>query len=166
VEQQLSWQIRPYRPGEEEYVAQAHKRIYPEEFGWGDNFTNYAMQVAYDFAAAPRPHSQMWVAEVQGRPVGSIILLEAEPKVGQLRLFLVVPEFRGTGVASALIDRAMEQAREWGFCHLFLWTADGCLAARHKYARLGFVMTDHKPANGWAIDGSPVEEERWDLPLI
>ena len=39
--------IRPFKPGEEHYVAEAHERIYRDRFGWGDNFSRYAKKLVF-----------------------------------------------------------------------------------------------------------------------
>lgn len=76
---ELHFTIRPYQKDEADYIAEAHDRIYREEYGWGEGFSKYAKQVVYDFAAAPkREHAEMWVADVDGQPVGSIMLQETE----------------------------------------------------------------------------------------
>ncbi len=159
--------IRPYRPGEDRYVAEAHERIYRDYFGWGDNFSRYAKQVVYDFVNAPRrEHAEMWIAETKGKSVGSIMLQETEKTgTGQLRLFLVEPSFQHSGIGIALWRTAMDTARKCRLNHLFLETAEPCTAARQIYAREGFVITDRRLASDWALDGSPVYEERWDLDL-
>ena len=163
----VNYSIRPYKTGDENYVAEAHERIYREEYGWGENFSNYAKQIAYDYANTPKQkHAEMWIAEVSGKPVGSIMLQETdEAGVGQLRLYLLEPDYRNHGIGTALINTAMKQAHEWNFHHLFLGTAEPCTDARRKYAKLGFVITDREPAEDWALDGSVVYEERWDLEL-
>ena len=42
--------IRPYKQGEEKYVADLHKALYSTEYSWGPSFTDYAMKIATDFA--------------------------------------------------------------------------------------------------------------------
>lgn len=164
---ELHFTIRPYQKDEADYIAEAHDRIYREEYGWGEGFSKYAKQVVYDFAAAPkREHAEMWVADVDGQPVGSIMLQETEETgVGQLRLFLLEKAYRRHGIGKALTDTAMAAAAAWGFHHLFLWTAEPLKDARRKYAQLGFVITDKELMTDWALDGSEVYEERWDKEL-
>ncbi len=162
----LKYTIRPYKPGEEHYVAEAHERIYRDYFGWGDNFSRYAKKVVYDFADTPRrEHAEMWIAEAAGKPVGSIMLQETEEGVGQLRLFLMEPDNQHSGIGIALWRMAMDTARAWGMKHLFLETAEPCADARRIYAKEGFVISSRSLASDWALDGSPVYEERWDLDL-
>ena len=162
----VNYTIRPYRKGEEDYVADVHARVYRNEYNWSDLFIAYAQKVVYDFAAQPRnSHAEMWVADVEGQPVGSIMLQEDEPELGHLRLFILEKEYRGTGIADALLGKAMEHAKAWGFSHIFLTTAEPLTAARKKYAKLGFAMTSITEMDDWTNDGSVVKEEYWEMDL-
>ena len=163
---EVNYTIRPYRTGEENYVADVHARVYREEYGWSDIFVAFAKQVVYDYAALPRnDHAEMWVADVDGQPVGSIMLQEEEKGLGHLRLFILEKEFRGTGIADALLFTAMGKAKEWGFNHLYLSTAQPLTAARKKYAALGFVITRTETMTDWTNDGTDVIEEFWEMDL-
>lgn len=163
---EVNYIIRPYQKGEEDYVADAHERIYGGEYGWNDIFIAFAKQVVYDFAALPKSeHAQMWIADVDGQPVGSIMLQEEETGLGHLRLFILEKEFRGTGIADALLDTAMYHAKEWGFRHLYLSTAEPLTAARKKYAALGFAVTRKEKMTDWTNDGTDVWEEFWEKDM-
>ena len=118
--------IRPYRPGEENYVADLHKRLYSEEYGWGPEFIRYAVHIAEDFAEKERSDREaMYVAEEDGCPVGSIMLCGTDdPAVGQLRLFAVEKAYRCRGIGAALLQTAIEKAKSAGYTKLILWTAD------------------------------------------
>lgn len=48
----MNFTIRPYKQGEEKYVADLHKALYSTEYSWGPSFTDYAMKIAADFAKA------------------------------------------------------------------------------------------------------------------
>ncbi|MBR5268979.1 MAG: GNAT family N-acetyltransferase [Anaerotignum sp.] len=162
----MNYTIRPYKAGEEDYVADAHARVYGEEYNWSDIFIAFAKQVVYDYAALPKSdHAEMWVADVDGQPVGSIMLQEEETGLGHLRLFILEKEYRGTGIADALLNTAMEHARKWGFSHLYLSTAEPLTAARKKYAKLGFAITRIEEMDDWTKDGSIIKEEFWEMDL-
>ena len=162
----VNYTIRPYRKGEEDFVADAHDRIYREEYNWNDTFVAFAKQVVYDFAALPKnDHAQMWVADVDGKPVGSIMLQEEETGLGHLRLFILEKDFRGMGIADALLDTAMTHAKEWNLSHLYLSTAEPLTAARKKYADLGFAVTRKEKMTDWTNDGTDVWEEFWEMDL-
>lgn len=38
----MDYIIRPYRAGEEKYVARAHREVYSAEYNWGESFISYA----------------------------------------------------------------------------------------------------------------------------
>ena len=41
----MNFIIRPYKQGEEKYVADLHKALYSTEYSWGPSFTDYAMKI-------------------------------------------------------------------------------------------------------------------------
>ena len=159
--------IRPFRKGEEAYVADAHRRIYSQEYRWGDAFTYYAAKVATDFAEKDRSaREELWVAEADGKLVGCIMLCETdEPLTGQLRLFLVEKDYRRFGIGGALIRALMEKAEEAGYRKLILWTAGPLVDAIRKYERLGFRTVEEKRNDEWSLDGEPVTEVKMEMTL-
>lgn len=159
--------VRPYKMGEEKYVADAQQRVYLEEYNWGPAFGNYAQKIAYDFAAVPQnPREEMWVADVNGELVGCIVLNETEnPEVGQLRLFLVEKAYRKNGVGTALTNAFMKKAHECGYHKIILWTADVLTAARQHYGKMGFKLIKIVPNNTWSLSNQKVNEEKWEMQL-
>ncbi len=85
-----------------------------------------------------------WLAEADGVPVGSVVLLSwrMPPNGRQLarRRALVTnvytrPQFRGQGIARALMERLIEYARERGVSRLVLWASE---MGQPLYEDLGF----------------------------
>lgn len=163
----MEYTIRPYKKGEEEYVADAQRRIYSEEYRWGDAFINYAVKVAMDFAEKEKSNrEELWVADADGELVGCIMLCETDkPMVGQLRLFLVEKDYRRYGIGGALIKALMEKAREAKYEELILWTASPLTAAIRHYERLGFRATEEKENDEWSLDGESVTEVKMAMKL-
>lgn len=163
----MDYEVRPFRPGEEGYVAESHRRAYAEEYRWGEAFTSYAERVALDFAERERtPREELWVADAGGRLVGSIMLCESDdPDVGQLRLFLVERDCRRQGIGGALIRALMERARESGYRELVLWTAGPLVDAIRQYERIGFRTVEEKPNADWSLDGEVVTEVKMEMQL-
>lgn len=159
--------VRPYKTGEEQYVADAQERVYLEEYNWGPAFGDYAKKIAYGFAAASKnPREEMWVADVNGELVGCIMLNETEnPDVGQLRLFLVEKKYRENGIGSALTNAFMKKAYECGYHSIVLWTADVLTAARQHYGKMGFKLIERVPNDIWSLSGQKVNEEKWEVQL-
>lgn len=57
----------------------------------------------------------------------------------------VVPDRRGQGLGRALMEAAIELAREKGATHMDLGTSEDDVAARALYERLGFSNREGKP---------------------
>ena len=57
----------------------------------------------------------------------------------------VVPDLRGQGLGRALLEAAMEVARERGADHIDLNTSEDDTAARALYERMGFTNREGKP---------------------
>ena len=57
----------------------------------------------------------------------------------------VVPERRGHGLGRALLEAAMEHARERGAAHVDLGTSEDDVAARALYESAGFTNRERRP---------------------
>lgn len=165
--QKMDTVIRPYRPGEERYVAELHKRLYSEEYAWGPSFTDYAAKIALDFAKKEKSDKEeLFVAELNGSLAGCIMLCQTDdPSVGQLRLFAVEKAYRRYGIGSALIQAVMDKVKAAGYQKVILWTASPLAAAIRHYEKLGFKAVESVENATWATDGSPLREIKMELSL-
>ena len=79
------------------------------------------------------------------------------PRPGTIYLWqlFAAPAWQGTGLAQALMDRAIEEARRRGFSRITLWAAEGAAQARCFYER-----------EGWTPTGERDDGARFGLPLI
>jgi ribosomal protein S18 acetylase RimI-like enzyme len=64
---------------------------------------------------------------------------------------VVLPEWRGQGIAQALLGWAAESAREIGCCKLTLEVLSNNTVAMRSYQRAGFVPYELDPAAGHAL---------------
>ena len=159
--------VRPYRKGEEQYVADLHRRLYSTEYSWGPSFTDYAVNIALEFAKkAHNDREELFVAQKDDCLIGCIMLCQTEaPEVGQLRLFAVEMAHRCEGVGAALMDAFWEKAKSAGYEKLMLWTASPLTAAIRHYERLGFRRTDSVENHTWSTEGALVEEIKMEREL-
>ena len=112
------------------------------------------------------PREEMWIAEADGRPIGSIMLCETgDGETGQLRLFLVEKAYRRLGVGSALTHTLMAKAREAGYRRMVLETAACLTEAIRMYERLGFHKDKEVPNADWSLDGDVVYEVYMSMEL-
>jgi GNAT superfamily N-acetyltransferase len=67
----------------------------------------------------------------------------------------VTPAWQGSGLAQALMDLALEEARGRGFERMTLWSAAGAAQARRFYER-----------EGWTLTGEEQPDSDFGLPLV
>lgn len=88
--------------------------------------------------------SQIYIAEVAGEAVGFMQLFPTHSTVQLapswiLEDLFVEPEHRKAGIALALLQRALEHAKESGACGMFLETANDNETAQRVYERAGWT---------------------------
>src|SRR4051794_7302608 len=158
-----AYALRPPKPGDFGWVVQRHGALYAQEYDWDATFEALTARVVADFAQNHDPEREAaWIAEVAGRPVGSIFCVRLDDRTAKLRLLLVEPEVRGMGVGQALIDECIRFARAAGYAELTLWTNNVLTGARRLYERRGFTITKTEPYRGFGHD---LVGEDWTLPL-
>lgn len=86
--------------------------------------------------------ARSWIARAGGETVGWIVVLLRRHKryeSGRVYTLAVAPGWRGKGVGTALIRRALEELERLGIARCFLEVAADNDAARRLYQRFGFV---------------------------
>lgn len=74
-------------------------------------------------------------------PVGCIGLRQIEPGVGEIKRMYIEPAYRKGGLGRALLESALNLARDKGFSRLLLDTRRDLKAANALYERFGFKDT-------------------------
>ncbi len=99
---------------------------------------------AYAHELHHSPHSRLWVAEVEGRVVGFVVLwlVVDEAHVATLA---VHPDFRRRGIARRLLETLLAAAREAGARLATLEVRAGNLPAQALYRRYGFQEVGRRP---------------------
>ena len=156
--------IRPHRPGDLGWVVSRHGAIYAEEYGWDSTFEGLVAGVAKTFLEKFDPRREgCWVAEIDGRPVGSVCLVRKSATVARLRLLIVEPSARGLKIGTRLVDECVRFARLAGYKKVTLWTNSILDAARRIYEQAGFVLVKTSPAE--RVFGKDLVFQTWDLTL-
>ncbi|MEY9560004.1 bifunctional helix-turn-helix transcriptional regulator/GNAT family N-acetyltransferase [Sinorhizobium fredii] len=156
--------LRDPRPGDLGWIIHRQAKLYSEEYGWNGDYEALAARILADFVQSfDRAHEAAWIAEIDGRIVGSIFLMRGDrPEVGKLRLLYVEPEARGAGVGAMLVDACIERARAVGYERLVLWTNSVLVAARRLYERAGFKLIDETPHHSFGHD---LVGQTWSLDI-
>jgi len=111
---------------------------------------------------AKRDAVYSFIAYVDGRAVGLVNCVEgfstfaAEP-LCNIHDIAVLPDFRGQGIAQALMQRVCGYAKERGCCKVTLEVLTGNTRARNAYRSFGFKPYQLDPALGAA--------EFWEFKL-
>ncbi|AYV27818.1 GNAT family N-acetyltransferase [Streptomyces sp. CJ_13] len=157
--------LRDPEPGELGWIVQRHGALYAAEFGWNQEFEGLVARIVADFAEDHDPHlERVWIAELDGAPVGSVMCVREDgaPGTARLRLLLVEPAGRGHGIGGLLLDAVVAFARSVGYRELVLWTNDVLTSARSLYERAGFTLVAEHPHRSY---GAALTGQDWRLPL-
>jgi GNAT superfamily N-acetyltransferase len=155
--------LRPHKPGDMGWVIHRHAVIYHDEYGWDQSFEAMVARVTVEFietfdAACER----CFIAERDGRIVGSAFVVKKSCDIAKLRLVYVEASERGQGLGCQLVEACMTFARACGYRRMTLWTNDVLLPARALYVRLGFTLTHTEPYRGF---GQDLVGETWERDL-
>ena len=94
-----------------------------------------------------------WSAWSDGRLAGCGALKQLDPTHAEVKSMRTADEFRGRGVAAALLAHMVVEARSRGYERLSLETGSNppFAAARRLYERHGFVVEREDPVDVWMV---------------
>src|SRR5216110_2647650 len=155
--------LRPPQPGDLGWVVHRHGAVYAREYGYDARFEALVAEIVARFVARFDPaRERCWIAEQDGAVVGSVFLVARSRSVAQLRLLLVEPQARGSGLGTRLVDECVRFARRAGYRTLMLWTQSELSAARRLYQAAGFGVVRRERNHSF---GKALVSETWQLDL-
>lgn len=134
--------IRPIEARDDAAVAALIRRVMPEFGADGPGFAIHDPEVDTMHAAYRQPRRAYFVVERDGVVLGGggIAPLDGgEADVCELRKMYFLPEARGIGAGSAMMQHCLDAARAHGFRRCYLETLTGMDAAQALYRRSGFI---------------------------
>jgi GNAT superfamily N-acetyltransferase len=145
-------------------VVRLHRAVYEAEYGLDASFAqSVATRLAERRRAGfPGPREGLWLAELEGRTVGSITLSEESRTMGQLGHLVLLPEARGTDAGRRLVETVLDAARAAGYERLQLFTFADLRTAGALYRSVGFEVASAEDTVRW---GRRVEWQRYELAL-
>jgi DNA-binding MarR family transcriptional regulator/N-acetylglutamate synthase-like GNAT family acetyltransferase len=155
--------LRPPQPGDMGWVVHRHGAVYAREYGYDAQFEALVAEIVARFVQRFNPtRERCWIAERDGAVVGSVFLVARSGTVAQLRLLLVEPQARGSGLGTRLVDECVLFARQAGYRKLVLWTQSELSAARRLYRAAGFRIVRKERNRSF---GKALVSETWELDL-
>lgn len=153
--------IRPIEPRDDAAVAAIIRAVMPAFGAGGPGFAIHDAEVDAMCAAYGQPRCSYFVVERGGTVLGGggvAPLQGGEPDVCELRKMYFLPEARGIGAGTAMMQRCLDAARAHGFRRCYLETLTGMDAAQALYKRCGFTPlcapmggTGHHGCDRWFI---------------
>ena len=89
-----------------------------------------------------KPRSVYFVVEKEGEIVGCAgigPLENGDPAICELQKMYFLPQTRGLGIGSEMMERCLQQAKSFGFEKCYIETMPFMLAAQKLYKKAGFV---------------------------
>jgi len=158
-----AYRLRPPQPGDLGWVVHRHGAVYAREYGYDARFEALVAAIVARFVERFDPaRERCWIAEQDGAVVGSVFLVARSRTVAQLRLLLVEPQARGSGLGTRLVDECVRFARQAGYRTLMLWTQSELRAARRLYQTAGFRVVRKERNHSF---GKALVSETWELAL-
>lgn len=155
--------LRLFGPNDAAWLVQRHGALYAQSDGFDDTFAPLVAGIIATFLADHDPGREAgWVAERNGRRLGSIFCVAAGPSTARLRLFLLEPDARGVGLGKRLLNTCTAFARSAGYRDMMLWTHESHRAACALYRAAGWQMANSRPVHSFGVD---LIEQHWSVTL-
>jgi DNA-binding MarR family transcriptional regulator/GNAT superfamily N-acetyltransferase len=117
------WELRPHRPGDMGLIIHSHAIQFAEDYGWNEEFEALVAEKTAEFIRNFNPaRERCWLAEHNGKMVGSLCLVHVKEDVAELRLPFVTSEVRNLGIGKIMLAEAIRFARHVGYKKLTMWT--------------------------------------------
>jgi len=155
--------LRPFTARDADWLIARHGTLYAEHEGFDASFEALVAEIIADFLAHRQEGlEEGWIAWQGDRRLGSIFVVEEDAMTAKLRLVLLEPVARGTGLAQRMLEQAMAFARGAGYRRMRLWTHESHRAAGRLYARNGFTLTGSEAKHSF---GQDVVAQTWERDL-
>jgi putative acetyltransferase len=137
--------IRPITAADDVAMAAIIRTVMPEFGAVGDGFAISDPEVDWMSHAYAQPRSAYFVVERDGVVLGGggvAPLVGGDGDTCELRKMYFLPQARGLGAGSTMMQRCLQEARGFGFTRCYLETLCGMDAAMRLYERSGFHRID------------------------
>ena len=157
--------LRPHRPGDMGTVVHLEGAGYVEQLGWDESFEALVAHIVADFLDNfDAAREGCWIAEMEGKHVGHIFLVQHQERAdtARLRLLYVDPAARGMGLGARLVDECVRFSRSAGYKKITLWTQSILKSAHRIYETAGFCLVHEEAHHSF---GKDLVGQTWEMDL-
>jgi len=145
--------LRPFSAGDKDWLVHQHGELYAQDEGFDETFGPLVDAILTDFLNTHDPSCEAgWIAEANGRRLGSIFCVKQDESTAKLRVFLLVPKARGKGLGKRLLATCMGFARDKGYSGMQLWTHESHRAAGALYRGADWSLDSETPVHSFGKD--------------
>lgn len=152
-EREPSYVLRDPRSGEMGWIVHRQSVLYEQEYGWNAEYEALVAEIVAKFIREFDPKwERCWIAEKDGKVVGSVFIVRQDESTAKLRLLYVEPSARGLGIGRRLVDECLRFAKSVGYKRIVLWTNSVLTDARKIYEKAGFKLMEEAPHHSFGKD--------------
>lgn len=152
-EQTPSYVLRDPQPGDMGWIVHRHGVLYAQEYGWNADFEALVAEIVSKYVRElDRTSERCWIAEKDGKVVGSVFVVRHDETTAKLRLLYVEPSARGLGLGKRLVEECLRFAGLAGYKKMVLWTNSVLGDARRIYEKAGFRLIEEEPHHSFGKD--------------
>jgi GNAT superfamily N-acetyltransferase len=157
------WNLRGPRAGDPGWVVWRHGVLYAREQRYDIRFEALVARIVGEFFERnDSERERCWIAEQNAENAGCVFVFRKSARVAKLRMLLVEPSARGTGLGARLIEECIQFARSAGYRKMELWTHKSLISARRLYRKAGFKLVRAVPNPSF---GRKLVDEFWEIEL-
>ncbi|MGK5053841.1 bifunctional helix-turn-helix transcriptional regulator/GNAT family N-acetyltransferase [Janthinobacterium sp. RB2P8] len=145
--------LRNPQPGDMGWIIHRQAMLYAQEYGWNNEYEALVADILAKFVREFDPaHERCWIAEKDGKVIGSVFIVRQDDTTAKLRLLYVDPCARGLGIGGRLVDECLRFSRQVGYTKMVLWTNSILTGARRIYDRAGFELVEEEAHHSFGKD--------------
>lgn len=145
--------LRNPQPGDMGWIIHRQAVLYAQEYGWNNEYEALVADILAKFVREFDPaRERCWIAEKDGKVIGSVFIVRQDDTTAKLRLLYVDPCARGLGIGSRLVDECLRFSRQVGYTKMVLWTNSILTGARRIYDRAGFELMEEEAHHSFGKD--------------
>lgn len=155
--------LRDLEIGDAGWLVMQHALLYARDEGFDMRFEALVARILAEFIETRDPTCERaFIAHRGPERLGSVFCSRHDGETARLRMFLVTPEARGSGLGQRLLAECMGFAREKGFAKMMLYTHKSHTAACALYEKAGWKCIRSFPVENF---GQRLEEMWWEVDL-